>query len=451
MKKIKPDILGGTFSHLHIPNKSSDISSLVEEMDLEENYNIKLITSSPREDLLRMRHLRKRMKEMAKTITVINPISPIKKPFPLIQKKNKSKKNFKSILLKENKTIENKKESPFSKKKLLFNKGKLKININECLLEKKDRNNIINSDNEEIKKFDIISERKQNDKKFLINSMDKHLNLYKTLKHDQMKTINNLKLTQKNKFITESIEKEKKTNKERFYQTAKLFSEQKLFSNRKLNNIKRKSLLSKTQSQNIVKPIPRLKISEAYLSDIENKLNSVYESNKVDLVENDKIIKEFKKKYQNLFDNNEKLYSYDIARITKEINDQLLSLKFKDFYSYLLTILKNYDKHIVDWKFTIEKDKKECPPELRLKNVKIRHKKFMGKLNRQYDTGLKVNKLMDDLLLNAKKKEMIFNKIKNKNNMQDYIIKKYVQDDFVDKIFENNQIYQNNLNNNDIQ
>ena len=236
---------------------------------------------------------------------------------------------------------------------------------------------------------------------------------------------------------------------DKYYQTAKIFSEQKFFFNKKLSNNKRKSgILSKTNTFNLVKSIPRLKISEARLSDIENKLNTVYETNKNDLIEKDKEIKEFKKKYQTILDKNEQLFNYDIVRITKEINKHLLSLKFKDFYSYLLTILKNYDKRIVDWKFTVEKEKNECPSELRLKNVKKKHKHFMEKLNKQYDWGMKVNKFMDELLLNSKKKNMVFIDDKNKNNLREFINKKINKDILVDKIFENNDIYQNNNNEN---
>ena len=44
---------------------------------------------------------------------------------------------------------------------------------------------------------------------------------------------------------------------------------------------------------------------------------------------------------------------------------------------------------------------------------------------------------------------MIFKEIKNRNKIHEIINKKMNQDDLVDKIFENNQIYQseNNLNN----
>lgn len=449
MSKIKPDILGGTFSKLHIVNKQSNIASIVEEMDKEENHIIKLITTSPREELLRLRHLRKKMRNITKAIAQMNNENPRKMTFPLIKKTNKSIHKIKNLLLGDiNNLKTNNKDFSFNKRKLLLNKGNSKINENKNVSVKRFKNNLNSNDNRELINSPLINEQKSKRKKLLLKSQDKQVNLYKTLNDNNnlMKTINNLKYNKRNNFITQSTSKEKRENKEKFLQTINVFSEQKLFSQRKMN-IKKKTLLSKTKSENQVKKIPRLRISEAHLSDIENKLNTVYETNKLDLNEHDKTIKEFKKKYQNLFETNERLYRYDLARITKEINDQLLSLKFKDFFSYLLTILKNDDKHIINSKLDIVKEKKECPPELRLKNVKNKHKKFMGKLNKQYDWGLKVNKFMDDILHNSKKKEMIVEELKNKNDLVNEIInKKYNQDDFVDKIFENNQIYQNNLN-----
>ena len=221
------------------------------------------------------------------------------------------------------------------------------------------------------------------------------------------------------------------------------------------NNIKRSpkftKALYKQKNPKYKNIIPKEQLSSNSLL-IDNKEKAKDSNSKNDLIEKDKVIKEFKKKYQNLFEQNERLYSYDIARASKEINEQLLSLKFKDFYSYLLTILKNYDKHIVDWKFNIERDSNQCPEELRLKNVKIKHKKFMKKLNKQYDSGMKANKLMDDLLLNSKKKSMLYKYLKNNNNnFHEFINKKLNPDDFVDKIFEKNQMYHNNLVNGEIQ
>ena len=448
MKKIKPDILGGTFSNLHIANKKVNIASIVEEMGIEENKIIKLLTSSPRNESLRLRLLRKKKNNIHQSKTLTNDFRTKKASFPLIQKKEKFKNGIKNLLFSDKNInkINNKKESPLNKRNHLLNKNDLNINDSQYLSEKRERNN---KNSEEIKKSPGFD--KKTKLQTIYNPKGKKINLFSLNKKLEMKTINNAnnnnnKLIQRNNFISESINKE---DKDEYYQTAKLFSEQKLF-NRKIQN-KKKTLLSKTKSENQVKKIPRLKISEAYLTDIENKLNIVYEWNKNDLIEKDKVIKDFKKKYQNLFDYNERAYGSDIAQASKEINEQLLSLKFKDFYSYLLTILKNYDKHIVDWKFNIDKDTKQCPEELRLKNVKIKHKRFMKKLNKQYDSGMKANKIMDDLLLNSKKKAMFYKYLKNQNNnFNDFINKKLNPDDLVDKIFDKNQMYHNNLINDEI-
>ena len=448
MKKIKPDILGGTFSNLHIANKKVNIASIVEEMGIEENKIIKLLTSSPRNEYLRLRLLRKKKNNIHQSKTLTNNFRTKKASFPLIQKKEKFKNGIKNLLFSDKNInkINNKKESPLNKRNHLLNKNDLNIYDSQYLSEKRERNN---KNSEEIKKSPGFD--KKTKLQTIYNPKGKKINLFSLNKKLEMKTINkannnNNKLIQRNNFISESINKE---DKDEYYQTAKLFSEQKLF-NRKIQN-KKKTLLSKTKSENQVKKIPRLKISEAYLTDIENKLNTVYEWNKNDLIEKDKVIKDFKKKYQNLFDYNERVYGSDIAQASKEINEQLLSLKFKDFYSYLLTILKNYDKHIVDWKFNINKDTKQCPEELRLKNVKIKHKRFMKKLNKQYDSGMKANKIMDDLLLNSKKKEMFYKYLKNQNNnFHEFINKKLNPDDLVDKIFDKNQMYHNNLINDEI-
>ena len=448
MKKIKPDILGGTFSNLHIANKKVNIASIVEEMGIEENKIIKLLTSSPRNEYLRLRLLRKKKNNIHQSKTLTNNFRTKKASFPLIQKKEKFKNGIKNLLFSDKNInkINNKKESPLNKRNHLLNKNDLNINDSQYLSEKRERNN---KNSEEIKKSPGFD--KKTKLQTIYNPKSKKINLFSLNKKLEMKTINkannnNNKLIQRNNFISESINKE---DKDEYYQTAKLFSEQKLF-NRKIQN-KKKTLLSKTKSENQVKKIPRLKISEAYLTDIENKLNTVYEWNKNDLIEKDKVIKDFKKKYQNLFDYNERAYGSDIAQASKEINEQLLSLKFKDFYSYLLTILKNYDKHIVDWKFNIDRDTKQCPEELRLKNVKIKHKRFMKKLNKQYDSGMKANKIMDDLLLNSKKKAMFYKYLKNQNNnFHEFINKKLNPDDLVDKIFDKNQMYHNNLINDEI-
>lgn len=444
MKKIKFDILGGTFSNLHITNKKSNIATIVEEMDKKEKHDIKLITSSPRDDFIRMRHLRKKFKNNAKAKSKVSELIQQGNSLPLIEKKNKSKKLRSKLLLigkeENNKRVLTKREAFFDR----LSKKHFNINLQDSPFNESnsqhDYKKIINDQN----KF-LQSYQNKNEKISIFDSPSK--NIFNYWKNKQTK--NNIDTLKRNVLSKDSI---KKDTNEKYYQTTNLFAKTTPFS-RTMNSKRKTTNLLKTKSVTEVKKIPRLKISENYLSEIEQNLNKVYESNKQDSIEKSKIINIFKKKYIDICEKNKKSYNETIYKMDKEINSQLLSLNFQDFYCYLLTILKNYDKHIVDWKFEIEKEKKQCPDELRLKNVKIKHKKFMGKLNKIYDFGLKTNKFMDDLLQNSKKKAMVFTYNQNADNniIHDLINKKAIQDGFIDKIFEKNQIYQkeNNIINNE--
>ena len=442
MDKIDQNILTGTFSNLHITNKKSNIASIVQEMDKEEKYSIKLITSSPKNEYIKNR-IRKKLKSNRKSVTFEEYLLVKKKSFPLITSRKSSNKILSSKLLffDNNNNIINNDSNKNNNKHYLLDKRILKID--RSLSEKTEKKNFT---------IDIKDKKEKINDIIPLNKNKKISNLLQFKKNNRIKTLDvdmfNIKSKKINNFITETNNKK---NKDKYYKTAKLFTEQNLFPNKNIVNNKRKtSLLSKTKTLNFVKSLPRLKISEAYLSDIENKLNKVYEQNKNDFQEKDKEIEEFKKKYQTIYEKNEKLFSYEIARISEEINKQLLSLKFQDFFSYLLTILKNYDKRIIDWKFTAEKERNECPKELRFKNVKKKHKYFMEKLNKQYDWGKKVNKFMDELILNSKKKSMIYIHEKNENNSNEFIIKKMNKDILVDKTLEDNEIDQDNNNINDI-
>ena len=151
MKKIKPDILGGTFSNLHIANKKVNIASIVEEMGIEENKIIKLLTSSPRNEYLRLRLLRKKKNNIHQSKTLTNNFRTKKASFPLIQKKEKFKNGIKNLLFSDKNInkINNKKESPLNKRNHLLNKNDLNINDSQYLSEKRERNN---KNSEEIKK-----------------------------------------------------------------------------------------------------------------------------------------------------------------------------------------------------------------------------------------------------------------------------------------------------------
>ena len=98
MDKIDQNILTGTFSNLHITNKKSNIASIVQEMDKEEKYSIKLITSSPKNEYIKNR-IRKKLKSNRKSVTFEEYLLVKKKSFPLITSRKSSNKILSSKFL----------------------------------------------------------------------------------------------------------------------------------------------------------------------------------------------------------------------------------------------------------------------------------------------------------------------------------------------------------------
>ena len=152
------------------------------------------------------------------------------------------------------------------------------------------------------------------------------------------------------------------------------------------------------------KKLSRFNLNYWKLLEIEKNINDAYNNNFIDINEKNKIIKNIKQKCLLILKEIDKKNNFEIQEIVKEIKSQLLGVNFNDFYRYLLTILKNYDKKIVNWSFDIIEEDKDCPEELKLKNVRHRHQKFMNLVDKQYVCGINTNHYMDHLIKNSKYK-----------------------------------------------
>jgi hypothetical protein len=200
-----------------------------------------------------------------------------------------------------------------------------------------------------------------------------------------------------------------------------------MFDNSQGENNKKSKTFYKT------KKIPRINLSYWKLREIENNLSAEYYNNYMDMNEKNKMIKKIKERCKSILKELDKKNNLDIQQIMSEIREQLLGLGFKDFYRYLLTILKNYDKKIVDYAFDIVENKNECPEELKFKNVKYRDQKFKQLLDLQFVSGINVKKHLDNLISKSKSK-LGFNY--NKYNF-DYSHNNLHTNNFIDKIFNN--------------
>ena len=198
----------------------------------------------------------------------------------------------------------------------------------------------------------------------------------------------------------------------------------------------RKNSDSNENSNNIAEKLSKIDLK---FSELEKKINKSYHLNYHDINKKKKKIQKIKEKCKTLLKELDKKNNFELQQIIRDINDKLLSLDFKDFFGYLLTLLKNYDKKIVNWSYDIVEEKNECPEELKYKNVRYRHKIFMGMLNRQYINGLNVNNHVNCLIKNSRDK------------LKDNVITSYnkynrscPQDKHKDKLLRNNYNYNDN-------
>ena len=490
-KQKNLDLKNSTFHNFNITNKKSNIASKVNEMDVSENRNIKLINtfflpSHIKSNKLIMKNDNdKSNKNDMKKIPINRKHSNILKKIALI-KRNKMKQysSFEEI---QNRILISmyknnlKRQKYLSSNKNYKNAAKLLNKIVKFNLSTNNKENIINS-HKVLKPIMIQKDRNNNlnnlekNSKMHINSEEKNMNNKKNVSFSNNDNINNIKKSsnispynkyyltvdhfssikenKKNKELSNNTKKEHFLNKTKFnknlFQTKSLNSNNLQLPNTITNtshNYNKTTNNNSFDGRNInkykTKKIPRVNLNYWKLLELENKFNTVYNDNCLDINEQNKIIKQVKEKCKILLEEIDKKNNFEIQHIMKEIQEQLLSFGFKDFFRYLLTILKNYDKKIVDWSFDIVEDQKECPEELKFKNVRNRHKQFMGMLNRQYVCGVNANNHMDHLIKNAKNalgfnnQKYYDNIILNNNNSQDHFIENlFTENNYRSKFFD---------------
>ena len=463
------------FTTFFMPNhlKNKKIKNSPEKINLNKNKILNFPLSPKNKNLLKKISLKKKnnIKSYSSFTDIQNKV--------LISMFNKNTLNKKKkISLKNTKLISS--QGPYSPYKLL-NKY-IKKNIS-----KGNKEIIIDIQDDEEKKPVIHKNNKinvfQNDFKSKINQKNINIinninltNNIKIKKPKQLKALGNASLLNKNKYYitinnfnyTEGNNQQNNNNKNKINsflsqnQTKNNFNNERDIFQAKSFNYKTKNINilnnanykdknnkisnnsfddknTKNKSLNKIKAIQRSILNYWKLLELETNFNKTYNDNFMEMTEKNRYIKRVKEKCKIILEELDKKNNFEIQHIIKEINKQLLGLGFNEFYRYLLTILKNYDKKIVDWSFDIIEDKNECPEELKFKNVRYRHKQFMGILNRQYVDGVNVNNHMDYLIKNSKNKLGFNNKeYYNKINLNSYNNSNDTKNTFIDNIFTEN-------------
>ena len=487
VKKI--GLKNSTFNNFNITNKKSDIASKVKQMNITEYNNIKIFTTSfipshmqnnnkalinNKFDRLSNKNLlnipfKRRKSLISKTFNnKINKFNTTKS-FPDIKSKIlmsvHKKNNKKNVQISLNKNIKFKDKNNNNLIEQYVQKNStietFKNNINN-IKNKKNLININNTTNNFSKRF-----------KSLINSTENNFKTIKT-KSEKSKKYNNITTTYNKYYITANAltsNNESKQNNKNIYNSfsnlgrnnnklynIRTFNSQKLnykLPLRNYNYIKTKSNSLDEMNKDLKNIRLLYKIKKFHkilnywkLLEIEKNMNEAYNENLIEFNEKNTIIQKIKRKCKTILEEIDKKNNLEIQQIIKEIKEQLLGLGFKEFFNYLLTILKNYDKKIVDWSFDIVEEKNECPDDLKLKNVRHRHQKFMGLLDRQYVCGINANNHMDYLIRNSKNKlgfnnndyydKYIFNNINNnnKNNKDNFLKTIFTENNYNSKFYE---------------
>ena len=124
-------------------------------------------------------------------------------------------------------------------------------------------------------------------------------------------------------------------------------------------------------------------------------LNNTFKSQKI------KVAK-MKKKCIDILEEYDKKINFNLEEFIKEFEREDLGIKFIQFFNYLLMILANYDKTIIPNTFTIKKETKNQSEIVKYSNVKKKHNEFMNLLDKQFNEGKNINKLLQKYLLKRK-------------------------------------------------
>ena len=438
-----------TFNNFNIKRETIDITSKLDDMNIKEYNDIKLIATCFLPPYLKNNKDLLLNYNITKALSTKNIKSP--KKYKIRKKKlfsdfKKNKSNFtREMLLSFNKNNRNNNKEKINKSQRKLSKDTLYKTLSEGKSEKEIefkkektkyliRNKTSSLSNLFIKNKPFVNLMENNFRKYhtnknnneskrtsSINNKSKSSNIKHYLTTDNFSTLPSVKNEKINNNRIYNYSYKTNTNKFNSTMTSKSFK----IKNRNckiLNKINTNFLDSRNDDDSIEekkrklknlytkKKIPRINLSYWQLKKLENSLYAEYNNNYIDMVNKDKIIRKIKEKCQYILKELDKKNNMEIQEIIKEINDQLLGVGFKDFYRYLLTILKNYDKKIVDYAYDIIENKKECPEELKLKNVEKRHQKFMGILERQFASGLNAHKKLDYYINKSK------NKMESNNN-----------------------------------
>lgn len=120
-------------------------------------------------------------------------------------------------------------------------------------------------------------------------------------------------------------------------------------------------------------------------------------------------VEKMKNKCRNILEELDKRNNFDLDEYIKEFETKDMNMSFFTFFHYLLMILKNYDKKIINNTYEIKKESKEQPDEVKYSNVTKKHEMFMNLIEKQFNEGKNMDKLLMRCLNKTKREKEIEN------------------------------------------
>ena len=144
-------------------------------------------------------------------------------------------------------------------------------------------------------------------------------------------------------------------------------------------------------------------------NNLESNFNKDYEDQYGKIKFQKSEVEKMKNKCRNILEELDKRNNFDLDEYIKEFENKDMNMSFFTFFNYLLMILKNYDKKIIKNTYEIKKESKEQPDEVKYSNVTKKHEIFMNLIEKQFNEGKNMDKLLMKCLNKTKRVKEIEN------------------------------------------
>lgn len=350
----------------------------------------------------------------------------------LIYKLLQKNEELNQFVIKKAERKEKKKKRTYSKK--LVNKikkntlvknlqGKNFSSFNPKMLEKNDNNTVNTEDNNQENNYISINENLPPKKEETIDFLE---NQIKSLYANFPKIVKSNNINVNNKFHLTNISIPKSSNFRGYDLNLNPANSYNIKTFNNVNDddlVKKKVLLTKE----IIDLFKDTKIRGAFLNNLKDKeklkrflyflkannlesnFNKDYENRYGKIKFQKSEVEKMKNKCRNILEELDKKNNFDLDEYIKEFETKDMDMSFFTFFHYLLLILKNYDKKIINNTYEIKKESKEQPDDVKYSYVTKKHEMFMNLIDKQFNEGKNMDKLLMRCLNKTKREKEIEN------------------------------------------